>query len=263
MKPIVLSSRQHPLCKLIRALDQPRQRRQRGLFIAPGRRAIAVALAVGWPLEQIVVAADERSEHWIDEAHGAKVPVAFVERGLLAYLSDVPSAPEAIALAKLPVADDSAPLPDGLSIVLDRIGDAGNVGTLIRSADAAGASAVVATEQSADAFSLKAVRASAGSIFHLPPRLFSQREPANLIARFAHEKIPIVVAAAHGATDGLEFDWPRRAALVLGHESQGLAPEWLSAATAHVTIPIYGRAESLNVATAGALLMYAWRRRWR
>jgi TrmH family RNA methyltransferase len=260
MEPAVLSSRQNPLCKLIRSLDQPRHRREHGLFIVPGRNAITAALKAGWPIERLVVAADEQADRWMEQARAANAPVTMVDADLLAYLSDLPSAPEALALARLPGQVDESPLPAGLTLVLDRIGDPGNVGTLIRSADAAGASAVVLTDQSADAFGLKAVRASVGSLFHLPPRSFPSLAPANLIDQMRRDDVKIIVAAADGAEDCFNFAWPERAALVLGHESQGVAPEWEAAAAARLRIPMFGRAESLNVAAAGAVLLYAWRK---
>lgn len=228
--------------------------------MVPGRHAIAAALEAGWPIDRLVVAADEQADGWIERAAAANVPLTLVDGELLAYLSDLPSAPEALALARLPRQVDESPLPAGLTLVVDRIGDPGNVGTLIRSADAAGVNAVVLTDQSADAFGLKAVRASAGSLFHLPPRNFSSLAPIDLIDRMRREEVQIVAAGADGAHDCFDFAWPERVALVLGHESQGVAPEWKAAATARLRVPMHGRAESLNVAAAGAVLMYAWQR---
>jgi len=146
-----------------------------------------------------------------------------------------------------------------LTVVLDDIGDPGNVGTLIRTADAVGAAAVLTTESSADAFGPKAVRASAGSLFHLPPLAWPDRSPSALVAAFEREAVPIVVAVAHDGESCFDYHWPSRCALVLGHETRGVAAKWQAAATARVTIPIVGRAESLNVAAAGAVLLYAWR----
>lgn len=259
MKHEVLSSRHNPLSKLIRSLDQSRARREQSLFVVPGRHAITAAIEAGWPLERLVIADDEQADRWMEQARAADVPVTVVDRELAAYLGDVPSAPEALALARLPVAIDDAPLPDGLTLVLDQVSDPGNVGTLIRSADAAGVSAVVLTEDSADAFGLKAVRASAGSLFHLPPRRFASLAPTDLIDRMRRDAVTIVVAVADGASDCFEYSWPARTALVLGHESRGVTPEWEAAAAARVRVPMFGRAESLNVAAAGTVLLYAWR----
>ena len=161
-----------------------------------------------------------------------------------------------IALAKLPAT--SSTRCDGLTLVLDGVGDPGNAGTLIRTADAVGANQVVLTENSADAWSPKVVRSSAGSVFHLPP---IELETDELIEKLRDENVPIIAAVAHKGISCFEYSWPPKCALVLGHETRGISPELENAASARVTIPVFGRAESLNVAVAGAVLMYAWRQK--
>jgi TrmH family RNA methyltransferase len=264
MRSIAITSRQHPLCKLVRALSKARERRERGLFVAPGTNAVDAALRAGWPIEHLIVDARAAKDHgsieaWEQRAHAAGAALTLADTEILAYLSDVPSAPEVLAIARATAVDDSQPPGAGLTLVLDSVGDPGNVGTLIRSADAAGADAVVTSANSADAFGLKAIRASAGSVFHLPPRSWADRSPARLAARFVANQVPIVIAAAHGGQDCAEFRWPARCALVLGHETRGIASPWATAAAAAVTIDMHGRAESLNVASAGAVLLFAWR----
>lgn len=229
------------------------------MFVVPGGNAVAAALAARWPLDRLLVAPPhDESNVWINRARQADVPVTLVDEAILSYLSDVPAAPEVLALARMPSATDG-PLPaTGLTLVLDGIGDPGNVGTLIRTADAAGAAAVVTSENSADPFGLKAVRSSAGSVFHLPPPAWEDRSPAALIARLQRENVPIVLATAHDGQSYSTFTWPARCALVLGHETRGVAAEWEAVAAARLTIPLRGRAESLNVAAAGAVLLFAW-----
>lgn len=253
----VIKSRQHPVCKLVRALNNPRERRLRGLFVAPGGNAVTAALGARWPLERLIVSPNDAANGWEQIAERAGVPLVIADEEILEYIGDVPSAPDVLAIARLPKPENAA-LPAGLTLVLDGIGDPGNVGTLIRSADAAGASAVITSQNSADAFGLKAVRASAGSLFNLPPLGFDDHSPHALASRLRREEVPIVVAVAHDGQSCFNFGWPPRCALVLGHETRGVAPEWEAAATARVTIPIFGRAESLNVAAAGAVLLYAW-----
>jgi TrmH family RNA methyltransferase len=141
-------------------------------------------------------------------------------------------------------------------LALDGIGDPGNVGTLLRTADVAGVTHCVLTPQSADAFGPKAVRASAGSVFHLQA---ASSTPEAILQEIGTANLPLVTAVAHGGEDCFRFSWPRRCALVLGHETRGVSPVLDEAATHRVTIPNYGRAESLNVAAAGAILLFAWR----
>ncbi len=256
MNAPIITSRQHPLCKLVRALNQPRERRRRGLFVAPGGNAVTAALAARWPLERLVVSPEDAENGWSQIAQNADVPLALADEAILEYIGDVPSAPDVLAIARMPQEPSELPA-NGLILVLDGIGDPGNVGTLIRSADAAGAAAVLTSQNSADAFGLKAVRASAGSVFHLPPLTLEDHAPESLAAKLQSENIPIIIAVAREGQSCFDYRWPARCALVLGHETRGVAPIWEEVAAARVTIPMMGRAESLNVAAAGAVLLYA------
>jgi TrmH family RNA methyltransferase len=255
----VITSRQHPLCKLVRALNNARERRKRGLFVVPGGNAVTAALAARWPLERIIVSPDDAADGWEQIAQSADVPLVLADEAILEYIGDVPSAPDVLAIARMPQSERTTFPDSGLILVLDGISDPGNVGTLIRSADAAGAGAIITAQNSADAFGLKAVRASAGSVFHLPPLSLEDNSSENLAARLQSENVPIITAVAHKGQSCFEYRWPARCALVLGHETRGVSPIWQEAASARITIPIFGRAESLNVAGAGAVLLYAWR----
>jgi TrmH family RNA methyltransferase len=176
------------------------------------------------------------------------------------YISEAQTPTEVLALSPLPATTlDITGLPkqeQSLMLVLDGIGDPGNVGTLLRSADVAGASHCVLTPNSADVFGPKTVRASAGSLFHLHVSVSKQETLAGTLQTAL---IPLVTAVAHGGENCFAFSWPPLCALVLGHETRGVSDALESAATHRVTIPNYGRAESLNVAAAGAVLLFAWR----
>lgn len=144
-------------------------------------------------------------------------------------------------------------------IVLDRVGDPGNAGTIIRTADAAGASAVVFTRGSVDPHNGKCVRSTAGSIFHLP--IVADADALTVIddAR----RVGLVCLAADGYGD-VSLGSPQAANLytgdvlwVFGSEAHGVAPEIAAAVDARVAIPIFGAAESLNLAAAAAICLYA------
>jgi TrmH family RNA methyltransferase len=257
--PAPITSRHHPLCKLVRSLHTSKGRRQHRLFLLEGGNAVSSALRVRWPLQQLVVPEGQLGEEWQHLGESAGVPSQTVDAELLKYLSDTESAPDVIALANIP-RDESTLWPGAeLLLVLDGVGDPGNVGTLIRSADAAGVGGVLLSQNSADAFAPKVVRSSAGSLFHLPPLTLQNNSAEAIVAELKSRHIPIITAEAHDGVDCYNFDWPGHCALVLGHETRGVSPAFSAAATAGVTIPMYGRAESLNVAMAGTLLLYAWR----
>lgn len=262
----IIRSRQHPLCKLVRALQSGKGRRQHRLFVAEGGNAVAAALGARWPLHEMLLPANDNARDWQQRAASVGLSSRLLEEELFADLNEANSATEVLALAHLPQEnerDENALLRvlagdagNDFTLVLDSLGDSNNVGALLRTADAVGVSRVVATSQTADAFSPRAVRASAGSVFHLPP---FEVEAGNLAEIFRAQKVEIAVAVAHGGDDLFRVNWPRRVALVLGHETRGVSEELENAANLRVTIPMFGRAESLNVAAAGAVLLFAWR----
>lgn len=254
-----ITSRQHPLCKLARSLHDAKGRRRHKLFLVEGGNAVVTALRARWPLQRLLMAPEDLSDEWETLAQGAGIEMQPVDEDILQYLSDTETSPGIIALAQLPMPGPSLWDAQDLVLTIDGVSDPGNVGTLIRAADAAGAGGVLLTEHSADAFNPKAVRATAGSIFHLPPLQVEDRDPFAVAEMLQAQGIPIVAAVAHDGQDCYRYNWPRRCALALGHETRGVSPALEAAATARVTIPIYGRAESLNVAMAGTVLLYAWR----
>lgn len=257
---MLITSRQHPLVKLARSLHQSKGRKQHRVFLAEGGNAVASALRVRWPMQMVFVSDGEIGEAWAKLADEADVPVQWVDDEILKYIGETETAPDVLALAKIPREASLWP-QDELLLVIDGVADPGNVGTLIRAADAAGATGIATTQNSADAFAPKAVRASAGSLLHRPPLRLEDNSAETIVAELLARRIPIITAEAHDGIDCFQFDWPRHCALILGHETRGVSAPFSQAATARVTIPIFGRAESLNVAMAGTVLMYAWRQR--
>jgi len=254
----LITSRQHPVCKLIRSLHNSRDRRKHGLFVVEGGNAVTAALRMRWPMQRLFAAPEDLDAGWDDVARTAGVETQAVDPNLLEYLSEAQTSPEVIALAKLPPPAAANWEVRGALLVLEGVSDPGNAGTLLRAADAAGAGGAIFTANSADAFSPKVVRASAGSLFHLPPLQLEENSSGQVVKALAARNIPIVTAVAHGGVSCFEYAWPTNCALVLGHETRGVSKEFEAAATGRVTIPMHGRAESLNVAMAGTVLLYAW-----
>jgi TrmH family RNA methyltransferase len=154
------------------------------------------------------------------------------------------------------------PLADALSrqprlvAVLAGIRDPGNAGTVLRTADAAGAGTVVFAGEAVDPYNGKCVRASAGSLFHLD--VVRSGEPAEVIGAARAAGLRVLAADAHGPVDlDTIDDLAAPTAWVFGSEAHGLPEELASAADARVRVPVYGRAESLNLAAAAAVCLYA------
>ncbi|SDN17057.1 RNA methyltransferase, TrmH family [Actinomyces ruminicola] len=167
--------------------------------------------------------------------------------------SDAAREADALAGAALEAALSGA----RLVAVLTETQDPGNAGTIIRAADAAGADAVVLLKGSVDPTNPKVVRATAGSLFHLPVLTGVTLEKATAALRAAG--LRLLAADGHGTISlfDAEAELAAPSAWLLGNEARGLAPEALEAADTVVSIPIYGRAESLNVASAAAICLYA------
>jgi TrmH family RNA methyltransferase len=167
---------------------------------------------------------------------------------LMATLSTLPHPPRVVAVFRRADLPQAVELPVGLA--LWRVSDPGNVGTLLRAADALGPAFVLLSSGCADPTGPKALRASAGAAFRAPLGAFEDGDGLTRVALAPRDGVPLPA-----------LDLPERVIFVLGAEREGLPDEVLGAAEAVATIPQAGRAESLNVATAGAIALYEWRRR--
>ena len=141
-----------------------------------------------------------------------------------------------------------------LVLVLDRLQDPGNVGTLLRSAEGAGVTAVAVLEGTADPFSPKALRSSMGSAFRLP--VVTELNGREFLEQARTRGCAVLAADGGGAVSFRRTDWTRPTVLVVGNEGRGVAQDLLEACDQRVAIPMRGSVESLNVATAGAVLLF-------
>ncbi len=257
MQPII-TSRQNSICKIVRSLHSSKGRRKHNLFLAEGENAVEAAIKNRWPM-RVVLCEESEVLPLQEQAERAqiKIEIQTATSEVLQSISEAQTSVGVLALCEIPSAHNDLNFANCL-LIADGVGDPGNIGTLIRSADAANAG-VLCAQNSADPFSPKAVRASAGSVFNAPPILLEDNSTAEIIVRLQAGSTPIITADASAEISCFDFEWPQKCALVMGHETRGVSSEWESAATARVKIPIYGKAESLNVAMAGTLLLFAWR----
>ena len=219
---------------------------------------MASALAAGIEFEAI----------YVDEAHASRdtsgelyelaarhgVRVFSLAPGVLERVADAATPQPVLAAVRLPVTDVDAIACEGLIVALHDVRDPGNAGTLIRSADAAGATAVIFTGHSVDPFNPKTVRASAGSLFHVPFGV--QSDPARLAAELATAGYRTLGTVVTGGPDYAALDWAVPTAVFLGNESAGLAGDLVAALGGTLAIPMEGQAESLNVGVAAAVLCF-------
>jgi TrmH family RNA methyltransferase len=249
--------------KQARRLSRRSVRSERRLFLADGPKAVEGALTVPGCAAEVfaTVAATEQYADLVAAAHAAEVAWRAVEDRALALLSDAVTPAGVVAVCRFLDRPIGHVLASGARLVAlcADVRDPGNAGTVVRTADAAGADAVVLAGDSVDAYNAKTVRATVGSLFHLPLAL--ERDTASAVA--AARSAGLVVLAADGAgeddLDELVDAGVLRAptAWLFGNEAWGLPEELAALADRRVRIPIHGRAESLNLSTAAALCLYA------
>jgi len=262
-----LAARNPRIARLARLARQRSARASERAFVVEGPKLVGEALDAAWPLEAVFVETVGLARPAVAQVLGrcteAGLPVWQVVAGALARAADTSTSQGIVAVAGWPGpltdvgADDRADPEDdepALVLLAHDINDPGNAGTLVRAADAAGATQVILTGRSVDPTNPKAVRAAAGALFHLPVHPAADLEA--VLADLGARGVQRLATVVDGGVPYDEVDLTGPTALVLGSEAHGL-PEWVSAAVDQpVTIPMRGRAESLNVAMAGAVVCF-------
>jgi TrmH family RNA methyltransferase len=244
------------------------KRHRAGVFIVQGVRPITLAVEHGWDVRALITDADRSLSAWAREVLAA---VGGAERiamspDLLAELSEKAEGSTELLAVVAMRPDDLARVPVGrdfLGAVLDRPTQPGNIGAVIRSADAFGAHGVVTTGHAADAYDPKSVRASTGSFFALPVvRAAGQHDVMEWVADHRTSGHPVVVVATDegGEAEVSGFDLTQPVLLLVGNETSGLSHAWREAADVTLRIPMTGTASSLNAANAASVVFYEARR---
>jgi len=240
----------------LHALHSRRQREERGLFLAEGIRVVEDLLASSVAIDSVVVApslADTARGRELRARIPGNVPVYDTSDAGLGHLAETETPQGIVAVGRIPRASLPAALPAGaLVIALDGVQDPGNLGTLIRGADAFGVAAVIALPGTVDFWSGKAIRSTAGACFRVP--LVHATAPE--LQAWAGRLGVAVWGTGVGGKDVARTDRPPKLLLLLGNEGAGLGAAAGALARELVTIPIRAAAESLNVAMAGTVLMY-------
>jgi TrmH family RNA methyltransferase len=226
-----------------------------------GPQAVREALAAGL-VDELYVEDGRDHDELVDEARARGVPLWTVTGAGIGALAETVSPQGLVARCRQRHHTDLGPVlatrPD-LVVLLAGIADPGNAGTVLRTADAAGAAAVVFPDGTVDPYNGKVVRASAGSLFHVD--LVRGGTPAAAVAALRDGGLTVLAADAHGPDDldDLQDDGrlAARTAWLFGSEAHGLPAELAELADARVRVPIHGRAESLNLGAAAAVCLYA------
>ncbi|GGG08098.1 rRNA methyltransferase [Rhodococcoides trifolii] len=241
------------------------KRTRAGLFVLQGVRPLNLALERNWPIDTLVYRLqDAPLSSWAADVLGAAtVPAVGMSAELIGELGDKPDQPpELLAIASTAWANLEAwnpPGADPVIVVFDRPTSPGNLGTLIRSADAFGAGGVVITGHGADPFDPQCVRASTGSIFAVPvAQATGPSDIADFVTRQAGLGVPMSVVGTDetGTVPLYGHDFTGGTVLVVGNETRGMSAAWREACDTVVSIPIGGSASSLGAPSAGAVSLY-------
>ena len=251
--------------QLLQLQQKSQERRKAGLFVVEGRRELMHCLEAGFTVDTVfwcpqVETATEPMPPVPDGVRMIEVSKAVYEK--IAYRGSTEGVVAEVRTRQLTL--DDLPLTAGaraaspatnapLLVVLERVEKPGNLGAILRSADAAGVTAVIVCDPLTDLYNPNLIRSSVGAIFSVPTVACSSEA---CIAYLKAHSIQILTAQLQDSSLYYDTDMRRPTAIVMGTEATGLTPQWREAADAHIRIPMLGRIDSLNVSVSAAILMY-------
>ncbi|HEX7949434.1 MAG TPA: RNA methyltransferase [Candidatus Limnocylindrales bacterium] len=259
----VLTSLTNPRIKAAVGLRDRRERERTGLTLVDGAREVGRALAAGVAVVEVFVCesllAGPDARQGLDLLRNRDIPLQPVSETVFAKLAFGQRAEGLVAVVRIPsTALDELRLPAApLVVVVEGVEKPGNLGAVLRSADGAGADAVIAASPATDLFNPNAIRASAGTIFAVPLAAAPSGETLGWLAGRALRIVTALVDAEKAYTDA---DLTGPLALVLGAEAEGLSDAWRKPDVQAVRIPMLGVADSLNISVSAAILLYEARR---
>ena len=247
----MITSSQNPKLKLVRALlGRPKERREANAFVVEGIRLIEEAFTAGWKFQFALYSdgLNERGQDLLKVLTAHRIEVEEVAGDLLQKLSDTET-PQGI-LAVLEFTNLKVPASPNFILIPDQVRDPGNLGTLIRTAAAAGVQALFLPDETTDAFAPKVVRSGMGAHFRLPIHTLTWDE-----IRESTKDIEVYLADMEGKSFW-ETDLRKPLALIVGGEADGASEEARKLATQRISIPMAGNVESLNAGVAGSVVMF-------
>lgn len=263
----VIKSSANPLIKRLRVLSERKHRRREGAFVVEGIQPVWQAVEAAAEIETLIVAPELlTSGAALDMVEGQRrqgVPVALVTPELFMSVSgrEHPSGLAAVVRCWETTLDDLRVAADSLFLALHRVGNPGNLGTIVRTADAVGAAGLVLLGETTDPYHPAAVKASMGALFAVP--IVRSLDTDAFFAWAAANGVAVGVTSAHAADEHWAATYPAPLALLFGSEGDGLPAELISRGDLAVRVPMAGTARSLNLAVAVGILAYEARRPWR
>lgn len=259
-----VTSLANPIVKDIKALMNKKAREETGAFIAEGLKLVIDAIELGWVIRTLIYAKAAKGKPLVEKIAAKTVAsgglVLEVSEKVMSSIvrRDNPQMVAGVFEQRWKPLSAIRPQQGETYVALDRVRDPGNLGTIIRTADAAGASGVILVGDCTDPFAVETVRATMGSVFALP---VSQASVSDFLAWRKGADVQIVATHLAGSVDYRTVDYKKKSTvLLMGNEQSGLPEELASKADQRVRIPQQGRADSLNLAVATAVMLYEARR---
>ncbi|MEM9106385.1 MAG: RNA methyltransferase [Pseudomonadota bacterium] len=259
-----ITSLSNPVIKDIRALSLKKNRDRSSTFLAEGLKLIIDALDLGWQIRTLIYGKAAKGNDSVGQAAAKTVAlgglVLEVNEKVLSAITrrDNPQMVCGVFEQRYADLDDLKPQKNQTIVALDRVRDPGNLGTIIRTADAAGASGIVLVGDSTDPFSLETIRATMGSVFAVP---LVRTDTDRFIVWCRHSEALLVGTHLAGAVDYRKIDYhDKPAVLLMGNEQSGLPTALAEQCDKLAIIPQSGRADSLNLAVATGVMLYEARR---
>jgi TrmH family RNA methyltransferase len=254
--PEAIRSLQNPKVKLWASLQERKYREREGLFVVEGVHLVQEALLSGAAVDQVAYGLERGlPDELVSLAENRPERFVPVSEEVLRKCTGTVTPQGVFAVVQKPrySAEDILARHRSLVIAVDRLQDPGNLGTIIRSADAAGASAVLLGKGTVDLYNPKTIRSTMGSLFHLP---VAECDLSAWLPRAREAGVRVYAARLEEATDCYDLDLTHDTWFVIGNEGSGVLPEVQQAADNFVRIPMPGRSESLNAAMAATVLLF-------
>ena len=249
---LTITSLKNPKIKdLLSLSEKSRERRERGLFVVEGLREVSRALAAGYEAQTLFVCEEYLGEPLAVEPEKV-FPVSKEVYGRIAYRGGTEGV-VAILRTKVRLLEELTLRDNPLILVLESVEKPGNIGAVLRSADAAGVDAVLICDPLTDLYNPNLIRASLGALFSVPTLCCTSQEAATWLKRHG---IAILTAQLQDSELYYDTDMTHGTALVMGTEDRGLSPFWREQADAHIRIPMAGMMDSLNVSVSAAILCF-------
>jgi TrmH family RNA methyltransferase len=257
LKAEIISSKQNPRIKNIIHLQKRGEREKQGVFTVEGIKEVEKAVAMDYELDSLFFCPEIIETSLVERIIERKESVQCFEvsrevYNKIAYREDSGGI-IILAKPKLHALNELKPDANPLILVVEGVEKPGNIGALYRTADAAGISAIIICDPGTDLYNPNAVRASLGCVFTIPTAICTTNQAIDWLKE---RKIQIFASYLQAATHYHKVDFTKPSAIVMGTESTGITKQWVDAADANIIIPMQGKADSMNVSTAAAVLIF-------